>query len=480
MLANQRSLTTAPQLPLPNGDCAPELARTLGPVKLVALIIASAAPLACLLGTVPLLFAFGFGPWAPETFLATTAVLLLFSVGYAQICQRVTGGGALYTYVACGLGSPWGVGAAFVAVSAYLVFNMGNYAYTGYFAHLFLLQLTGLDIPWYELSAFFGVLVGLLGYRQLDVSARLILVLLVFEFGLIALFDGAVLIRSGLSAFTLGIFQRSHSVPLGALSIGLMYAFLCYIGFESAAIYSQEVHRPTRSIPIALFAAVLSLGGVYILTTWLTIGLVGAGRITSVALADPPQLYLNLNTQVVGHIGTYFLGLFVTTSMFVTTLALHNAATRYLYSLGRHRCFPAPLGVVHSKHHSPHIASLVASCATAMPAILLGIAGVPPIVGLGSVTTALGTIGILMLQSLAALSIVVYFARLGEVHWWKTVTAPLSAAFALAAAAVLATRHFALLSGTSEPVIAFLPWLLVVTFGAGFLFALRARVSISA
>ncbi len=451
-----------------------DLARTLGPAKLVALVIAAAAPLSCLLGTVPLLFAFGTGAAAPFTFVASTVVLLLFSVGYAEISRHVTGGGALYTYVARGLGPAWGLGAAFVAVVAYLIFDLGCYAYTGYFIQIMVRDITGFDLSWVWWMALSGVTIGVLGYRQLDVSTRVIIVLLTFEFGLLFVFDAAILIHKGFAAFTPMIFDRSV-VHGGSVSIGLMFAFLCYIGFESAAIYSEEVTAPTRSVPIALYAAVGTLGAFYIATTWLTIGLVGVANIRPLALQDPALLYFRLNTLVVGRVGTHLLEVFMTTSQLITTLALHNAATRYLFSLGRQRCFPARLGAVHTSHQSPHIASLATSVMTVVPALILGLAGVPPIVGLGSITTALGTIGILLLQALAAVAVVFYFLRRRTLHWWKTGVAPGLAALGLGAAACFAIHDFAFLSGTTLPGMSLLPWTPVVAFAVGFIFALWAR-----
>lgn len=438
------------------------------------LIIAAVAPLACTIGTVPLLYAFGSGAAAPFSFVVSTVVLLLFAVGYAQMSRRVSSGGALYRYVARGLGPSSGLGAAFIAVLAYIVFNIGNLAYTGYYGTVLLHDLFHLDVSWISNVAILGLLIGALGFRQLDVSARVIVVLLIFEFGLLLLFDGAILAHHGLDAFTVRIFDPGL-IASGSPSIGLMFAFLCYLGFESAAIYSDEVRSPKRSIPIALYSAVTVLGIFYIATTWLTIGLVGTNQIRSLAAADPPALYLILNTRLVGQLGTKVMELFMVTSVFASTLAIHNAATRYVFNLGRQGCFPALLGRAHQRYGSPHCASIATSLVTVLPCIAFGLAGVAPIVGVGSITTALGTIGILILQAMSAVAIIVYFIRCREVHWWRTLTAPLLAAMALMLIVYAGFQDFGLLSGTSATRVGLLPWSMLVALAVGFCYARWAK-----
>jgi len=455
------------------------LARSLGAKELVVLVIAAAAPLSCTLGTIPLLYAFGNGAGAPFSFLVSTTVLYLFSIGYSRICRDVEEGGALYTYIARGLNACFGQGAAMLAILSYLVFDIGCYAYTGYFARALFGALPMFDISWVGWTAISAVVIGILGYRQIDFSAKIIVLLLLFEFGLLLIFDGAIIVRLGAAAFSPVILD--HRVILsGSPSIGLMFAFLCYIGFESAAIYSGEVLDPKRSIPLALYIAVFALGLFYILTTWLTISLVGADRIQSLALADPGAFYFNLNQNLLGSFPTFLMKIFMFTSTVATTLALHNAASRYIYAVACQNGLPAKLGAVHPIHGSPHMASFVTSIITVAPVLLSGMAGISPIIGIGSVMTSLGTIGVLALQALASISIVAFYARRGSGHWWSTRLAPLLASIVLGAIAVAAIRDFDLLSGTDNYAVNHLPLLLPIVFCFGFAQAVRMRTRESA
>ena len=74
--------------------------RSLSTGRVVFLVIAAAAPLAAMVGNVPLALIDGNGVGLPVAFLIATLVLLCFSVGYAAMSRRVVNTGAFYTYIA--------------------------------------------------------------------------------------------------------------------------------------------------------------------------------------------------------------------------------------------------------------------------------------------------------------------------------------------------------------------------------------------
>ena len=81
--------------------------------RIIFLVVAAAAPLAAMIGNLPIALGRGNGPATPAAFLFASLVLLLFTVGYAAMGRRVVNTGAFYTYVAKGLGKPAGVGRRF-------------------------------------------------------------------------------------------------------------------------------------------------------------------------------------------------------------------------------------------------------------------------------------------------------------------------------------------------------------------------------
>ena len=113
----------------------------LGVLGVVFFVVAAAAPLAAVTGTVPLAIAAGSGAGAPGAYMAIGIILLVFSSGYAAMSQVVTNSGAFFAYVGRGLGLPAGVGAALTSVLAHIGIQLAIY---GFFVGLLASQMDAL------------------------------------------------------------------------------------------------------------------------------------------------------------------------------------------------------------------------------------------------------------------------------------------------------------------------------------------------
>ena len=330
--------------------------RSLSTGRVVFLVIAAAAPLAAMVGNVPLALIDGNGVGLPVAFLIATLVLLCFSVGYAAMSRRVVNTGAFYTYIARALGKPAGIGSAYVAVVAYAGLTCGLVGAFGYFTRLVLLEL-GVDIPWYVYSAVAVVIIGSLGYRSADLSAKVLGTLMIAEFAVLVVFDLLVVGEHGSNAFPAVSFTGAQ-VFSGSIGIALMFAFTSFVGFESAALYGEETKNPERSIPRATYIAVVTIGIFYILTTWIIIGAAGGTQAPELAGEQLGNFVFNLILDAGGTVLYDLAAVLFCTSVLASALALHNAASRYLFALGREHVVPAPLGRYHPRHQSPYVASL--------------------------------------------------------------------------------------------------------------------------
>jgi len=87
-------------------------------------------------------------------------------------------GGAFYAYIARGLGSVVGMGAACVAVVSYTMFVPGGFSYLGFIMHTTVQTLLGYDLHWVTYSLAAWVIVGLFGLRKIDFSARAVLIVI--------------------------------------------------------------------------------------------------------------------------------------------------------------------------------------------------------------------------------------------------------------------------------------------------------------
>jgi amino acid transporter len=113
---------------------------SLSTSRIVFLVIAAAAPLASMIGNLPIALGLGNGAGTPGAFAIAGLTLLCFAVGYAAMSRRIVNTGAFYTYITEGLGTAAGVGSAYTAVIAYLAFTFGLAAFFGYFTELVLSQ----------------------------------------------------------------------------------------------------------------------------------------------------------------------------------------------------------------------------------------------------------------------------------------------------------------------------------------------------
>ncbi|WP_328471769.1 APC family permease [Streptomyces sp. NBC_00448] len=450
------------------------LTRTLTTPKIVFIVVAAAAPLAAMVFTVPLSFALGAGPGVPALLLLAGLTLLCFSCGYAAISRDIGQGGGFYGYIARGLGRPVAVGAGMVAVVAYNAVAVSLLGAFGYFAQG-VAASHGLHLAWEVWAALGLTAVGVLGYRHVELSARALAACMVGEIAILLALDIAVLVEHGPAALPAVSFAP-HQVLVPGAGVSVMFAFASFIGFESAALYGEEARDPGRSVPRATLVAVLLVASFYALTSWVAVGAVGPDRVRTTAAAHLGDLFFVLGDRYLGGAASTAMQLLLCTSLFASWLALHNAANRYLLVLGRDRLLPGRLDAVHPRHHAPHRASAVQTALAAAVAAVFAVAGLDPYLNMSTTLLGLGTLGVIALQALASIAVLGYYRRRPG-HWWRTRLAPALGAAGLLAATVLVVCNFRVLTGTSNPLVTSLPWLLVVAGAGGSGYALWLRAA---
>ena len=446
--------------------------RVLSTQRIVFLVVAAAAPLAAVVGNLPIALARGNGAGTPAAFLFAGVTLICFAVGYAAMSRRVVNTGAFYTYVAKGLGKVAGVGAAYTAVVAYVAFTIGLAAFFGYFLDLGL-ATSGIHVSWLLYAVVGIVTVAVLGYRSIDLSSKVLGVLMVAEVAILAVFDISVMASKGLAAFPLASFAPSVVLAPG-LGASLMLAFTSFIGFESAALYGEESKTPTISVPVATYTSVLLIAAFYLLTSWLTVGALGASDTARVAADQGSLLMFNLVSKFIGEAVSGLMFILVCTSLLATYLAIHNAASRYVFALSREKLLPVALGRLN--RFAPSNASVAVSVATVVCVAAFGMTGVDPYKSGVPVLIGLGTLGIVLLQAFAAFAIVAYLGRRRrEIKLWVLAASVLGAA-GLLVASVLVSSNFKMLASSDMPGVEWLPLIFAITVAGGVAFAIWLKL----
>lgn len=441
-------MTSAPHTEAPRADGGPHrsLSGNLGTFSLVFMVIAAAAPLTVVGGTVPISFILGNGLGVPAMFLVATVILALFAVGLLAMSKRLPRAGAFFTYIAHGLGRKPGLSAAYLAILCYTTIQAAVFLLFGTTLSSAIAAVGGPEIAWWIFALAGVLLVGVLGYRRIELSSKVLFVALGLELLLGLVLVLAVLAIGGPEGVTFSSFSL-ESILSGSPGIGLMFAIAGFIGFESAVVFRNEVRDPDRTIPRATYAAAVIIGLFYALLSWIQIVAVGESEILDVAAADPANLLAGITDTYLGPIGSIAATVLMIGSMFAAVLALHTILARYFHNMSVTGLLPRGLGDVHPKHVSPYKAAITQVSIAAVMIVAVALTGVDPALAL-SWLTGMGTVAITLLMATTCVAAIRYLRRNpAGTSAWESLIAPGLGFLGLALSAALIIAYFPMLVG---------------------------------
>lgn len=456
--------------------------RTLGVPALVFMIIAASAPLTVVAGGIPSNFAVTGNVGIPLSFIVLGVCLALFAVGYAAMSAHIRNAGAFYAYIAQGLGRATGVGAAWVALISYNAMQIGIYGLFGFAAASFVNAKLGLNVPWWAAALVGFVIVGLLGINKVDLSAKIIGVLVGLEFVAVIVFDVIAFAVSPEGVSGAGL--APSNLFTAGVGAALAFSMAAFMGFESAAIYSEEAKDPARSIARATYIAVGIISLFYAFSAWaMTIG-TGPSQIIGESQKYGPDL---LFAFLSGH-GAVFVSdiaqvLFIT-SLLAALIAFHNAVARYVFSLGRESVLPRSFARVNARH-APVAGSLTQSALALVMLAVFAVAGIGsqlgelyPVLTFFTWLTNTAAFGLVLLLVLISIAVIGYFRKHAAGYsLWTRVIAPALAALTLGAVFVLIVVNFNVLIGSdgNSALSWILPALVVVPGLAGLFWGMKLK-----
>lgn len=388
---------------------------SLGLVAVTFMVISAAAPLTGVAGAMPLAFLLGNGTGVPLTFILLTLVMLCFAAGYVAMSRHVTNAGAFYAYAARGLGGHWGGAVAVVALVAYNAMQFGLVGLLGGISAGVFSQF-GLNLDWWVYSLIAVILVGVLGYRQVDLSAKVMIVLVGLEYLIVLIVDFAILGAGGAdgTGLAVNIFDFS-ALTSGSLTAAVLFCLGSFIGIEATTIYGEEAKDPTRTIPRATYLSILMIGIFFVFTTWLMIAGTGAEKLVETigALPDPTTHFFILAETYTNPTISMIAGLLLVSSLFAALSAFHNYIARYSYVAGRDGLLPAAFGKTHDAHQSPHIGSVAQSIGALIVLAIFAGLGLDPILNMFTWVSQLGTLGVIGMMAVTSLSVIAFFQKQG-------------------------------------------------------------------
>lgn len=448
------------------GSRHPALARRhLSTTALVFMIIAASAPLTVLAGGVPTNFAVSGLLGVPISYLVLGIILMFFAVGYGVMSSHIQNAGAFYAYITEGLGNRQGIAAAILALVSYNMMQIGLYGMFGFAFGGVLSQWTGIDVPWWAAALIGWAVVGLLGINSVDLSAKVLGVLVSLEFlvVIVVCVISLVVAPEGVSTETLKP-SEFFSPGIGVL---LAFAIAAFMGFESGAIYSEETKDPRRAVARATYIAVGIIAAFYAFSAWALAMGVGPSKMLDQSAKLGPDLvftWLAGRSPLLSEISNV---LFVT-SLLAALIAFHNAAARYFFSLGRSRVLPGFLGHA-GRSGAPQAGSLVQSGLAVVVVIVFAVVGTGsalgtlfPVITLFTWLTNAAAFGLVFLLAVTSVAVMAWFFRSGTGHGVFTrLVAPAVSALGLGIVAVLILLNFDLMIGDDPILVVVMPGIII-------------------
>jgi amino acid transporter len=468
--------------------------RSLGVPDLVFFIVAASAPLTAVAGGQAATYLVTGNRGIPFLFIPLAIILGVFAVGYAAMSHHVADAGAFYTYVTRGLGRIPGVGTAFGALVSYNAMQVGIYGLFGVATAAFMSDKVGITLDWYWWCLIGGAIIAVLGVLQIDLNAKVLAIFLTLEVVVVALFDLAILADPGPQGLTT-IGWRPSVATDSALGAALVFSVASFVGFESAAIYSEEARDPKRTVARATFIAVIAIGVFYALSSWFLANSIGpdtivdpdalvAGGFATGGAPDPTTVLFIAGQDRLGAFWGDSASLLFCTSLFAALLSFHNAVARYFFALGRERVLPATFGRTSPRTGAPVTGSVTQSLIALVLVGAFAIADADPILKLFTWLTNLGALGVLFLMTVTSFAVVAFFRKRPdpEAGTYRTFVSPLLAGLLMVVVLFLGVTNFnVLITGSvdapTDSMAIVLPLLLVAAGLLGLLVAavIRAR-----
>ena len=194
---------------------------------------------------------------------------------------------------------------------------------------------------------------GIVWLRILSNAVVMIVLETVMMLLLLAVF--AVFVVAGAPQLKPQLIGQSMNVGWAPIVAALPLMIQLFLGIETTTEVGEEVADPKRVVPLGLALALVLTVVVYLAIAFTALSLVGADAL---AASDAPLL-----TAAEQALGGWAMPLIVTAAV-LALLKSMNAVflvfARFLYAMGKAGVLPSPLGRIHPKFGTPHVATVLA------------------------------------------------------------------------------------------------------------------------
>jgi len=356
----------------------------LSPMETLAQSVSTMAPTTTPAATIPLVCSLaGNGTWLAYA-LATVAVLLV-ALCIGRYARHSASPGSLYTYASMTL-PPWlGATVAWSLLLAYVATGSSVIGGFYHYANLLLRDATGHVYSAVLLASLVTGVSIWIAYRDVKISARLMLWIEAVSVTVIVIVVTLLLVRHGWRLDEDQLHLRGMTGS--GLRLGLVLALFSFVGFESATTLGSEARTPLKTIPRAVIQSALLAGVFFTICAYAEV--LGFHTVGQDLGASQAPMYLLARVGGVPVLGLLIdIGALV--SLFAGTLACITAAARVLMLMAHNGLAHSSLRNTHVRNQTPSRAVVITGIAALLPVAVLaarGASGLDVYGWLGSLAT---------------------------------------------------------------------------------------------
>ncbi|MFI6041205.1 APC family permease [Nocardia sp. NPDC051321] len=357
---------------------APGLARgAIGLREVLFQSVTSMAPAGAVALSIAVGASYAGGALPLAVLLALVACLLVAS-SIGQLAKHLPSAGSIYTYPAEALHPVIGflVGWGYALVEALI--GPTTTVLVGYLVGSVMHSEFGwpFTATWVVIMIMAAVVIALLNYRGVRVSAQVGTILGLFEILVFLVLAGWLVVKAG-GANTGAVFTLHFATVEGyhgfsGVAAASIYTILAFIGFEASAPLAEEARKPRRTIPVAVMASCCAIGVFYVFTTYAGDVFFGPHQYSAFGELGNGSPWITLARDVWG-VGWVVALFAILNSTFANGNAGTLATTRTWYAMSRIGLLPAALSRTHPRWNSPHIGVVVQLLVTLAIGLPIGI-----------------------------------------------------------------------------------------------------------
>src|SRR4051812_1386266 len=250
----------------------------MAPASAVAFSLGAAVPFA--------------GTALPLATLIALAVCMLIAINIGAMAKSLPSAGGYFTYVSHGMGDKAGWLTGWLFSLAYVLIVPLVLLVLGPLANDFASQHFQIQIGWISWAMAIILVPLALTLFGVKLSSDSTVILGAIEI-VIFLALSIWLIATGDRPSLLATFSSKGSLEPGlagwqGILHGMIFAFLAFAGFESAAPLAEETRDPRRTVPLAMVLATLCIGIFYVFCSYAAVAGWGSDRIGSFSVDANP------------------------------------------------------------------------------------------------------------------------------------------------------------------------------------------------